>query len=208
MGKAQATRSAILEHAVQLASKEGLEGLTIGRLASDLSMSKSGLFAHFGSKQDLQLATIEAAGRRFYEAVIEPAAREPEGALRLRAYCERYMRTLREGLFSGGCFWAAASAEFDDKPGQVREAIQQAVRAWLGELERQAQIAGVEDPAGLAFEIYALGLGANAFTRLLDDRAALERASAAVARRLPATSLQAGDACDRQIGATVPQVAG
>jgi AcrR family transcriptional regulator len=185
MGKAQATRSAILEHAVELASREGLEGLTIGRLASELKMSKSGLFAHFGSKQDLQLATIEAAGRRFYDAVIEPAASAPEGAPRLCAYCERYMQTLKGELFSGGCFWAAVSAEFDDRPGPVREAIQQTVRAWLGELERQAQIAGVEDPQGLAFEIYALGLGANTFTRLLDDRSAVTRAQEAVGRRLP-----------------------
>lgn len=208
MGKAQATRSAILEHAVEIASREGLEGLTIGRLASDLSMSKSGLFAHFGSKQDLQLATIEAAGRRFYEAVIVPATSKAEGAPRLCAYCERYMQTLSEGLFSGGCFWAAAAAEFDDKPGPVREAIQQAVRAWLGELKRQAQIAGVDDPEGLAFEIYALGLGANALTRLLDDETAIGRARAAVARRLPATSVAGACASDRQTGATTSPVAG
>jgi AcrR family transcriptional regulator len=202
MGKAQATRSAILQHAVDLASKEGLEGLTIGRLASDLAMSKSGLFAHFGSKQDLQMATIEAAGMRFYEAVIAPAASVPEGAPRLRTYCERYMRTLRDGLFSGGCFWAAASAEFDDKPGPVREAIQQAVRAWLGELQRQAQIAGAEDPYGLAFEIYSLGLGANAFARLLDDHDAVSRASEALERRLLATHAIAESTTDRAGHAT------
>lgn len=186
MSKAQSTREAILERAVDLASREGLEGLTIGSLASELSMSKSGLFAHFGSKQDLQLATIEAASQRFYEAVVAPAAQAPEGAPRLRAYCELYMQKLQEGLFEGGCFWAAVSTEFDDKPGPVRQAVENAVHSWLAALEHEARIAGVADPAGLAFEIYALGLGANTFARLLGDRDAYERARAAIERRVPA----------------------
>lgn len=185
MGKAAATKEAILERAVDLASEEGLDGLTIGRLSTDLAMSKSGLFAHFGSKQDLQLATIEAASRRFFEAVVAPALQAPEGAQRLRAYCERYLQTLKENLFAGGCFWAAAGAEFDDKPGPVREAVEAAVRAWLSALEHEAEIAGVADPAGLAFEIYALGLGANACSRLLGDRDALGRAREAIMARLP-----------------------
>lgn len=188
MSKAQSTRETILERAVDLASREGLEGLTIGRLASDLSMSKSGLFAHFGSKQDLQLATIEAASRRFYEAVVAPAALALEGAPRLRAYCELYMRSQQEGLFEGGCFWAAVSAEFDDKTGPVRRAIEDAVRSWLAALEHEARVAGVADPAGLAFEIYALGLGANTFARLLGDEQAVERAREAVLARLPSTA--------------------
>ncbi len=185
VGKAERTREAILERAVDLASEEGLDGLTIGRLAGELSMSKSGLFAHFGSKQDLQLATVQAAGGRFFEAVIAPAAQVPEGAARLRAYCERYMQTLREGLFAGGCFWAAASAEFDDKPGPVRQAIEDSVRAWLAALEHEARIAGVADPAGLAFEIYALGLGANTFARLLGEQQGISRAREAVLQRIP-----------------------
>jgi AcrR family transcriptional regulator len=185
VGKAERTREAILERAVDLASEEGLDGLTIGRLAGELSMSKSGLFAHFGSKQDLQLATVQAAGGRFFEAVIAPAAQVPEGAARLRAYCERYMQTLREGLFAGGCFWAAASAEFDDKTGPVRQAIEDSVRAWLAALEHEARIAGVADPAGLAFEIYALGLGANTFARLLGEQQGIARAREAVLQRIP-----------------------
>jgi AcrR family transcriptional regulator len=186
MGKAQSTREAILDRAVDIASQEGLEGLTIGRLSSELSMSKSGLFAHFGSKQELQLATIEAASQRFFEAVVAPALLAPEGALRLRAYCQRYIQTQQEGLFAGGCFWAAASAEFDDKPGPVRQAVEEAVRSWLAALEHEARIAGVADPAGLAFEIYALGLGANSFSRLLADSHAFGRAMAAIERRMPA----------------------
>lgn len=188
MGKAQSTREAILERAVDLASREGLEGLTIGRLASDLKMSKSGLFAHFGSKQELQLATIGAASARFYEAVLQPAERVPEGMRRLRAYCEGYIACLERQLFPGGCFWAAAGAEFDDRPGEVRDAVQAAVRFWLTALQRQAAIAGVPDPGGLAFEIYALGLGANACTRLLADSQAAGRARVAIERALEAAS--------------------
>src|SRR5271163_4442038 len=156
--KAADTRSAILERAVDVASVEGLEGLTIGRLASELRMSKSGLFAHFGSKEDLQLATLEAAAARFYVEVVAPAQHEREGARRLRAYCEGYMGYLERGVFAGGCFWAGAAAEFDDRPGSVRDAIKAGVVAWMGELERQAAIAGVEDPAALAFEMYSFGL--------------------------------------------------
>src|SRR5215467_8727521 len=110
-----ATRAAILDRAVDLASGEGLEGLTIGRLAAELEMSKSGLFAHFGSKQELQLATVEAAALRFRDAVIEPARQAPEGAPRLRAMAERYLDHI--DLYSGGCFWGATSAEYDDRPG-------------------------------------------------------------------------------------------
>ncbi len=183
--KAATTRRGILERAVDLASVEGLEGLTIGRLASDLAMSKSGLFAHFGSKEELQLATVEAAGRRFFEAVVAPARQEPEGAARLRAYCELYLGYLERGVFAGGCFWAAAAAEFDDRPGPVREAVRAGVAGWLGELERQAQAAGVKEATELAFEVYSLGLGANVYSRLLGDGRAFERARAAIERRMP-----------------------
>jgi AcrR family transcriptional regulator len=186
VGKAASTRETILQRAVDIASTEGLEGLTIGSLASDLQMSKSGLFAHFGSKQELQIATIEAASHRFQAAVIVPAQEAPEGAARLHAYCERYLSQMEGGLFAGGCFWAATTAELDDKPGPVRDAVRLAVSSWLAELERQAAIAGVQDAAGLAFEIYALGLGANAGHRLLCDREAFARAWAAIERRLPA----------------------
>jgi AcrR family transcriptional regulator len=139
--KGTTTRVAILKHAVDLASTEGLEGLTIGRLASDLQMSKSGLFAHFGSKEELQLATVDAAAQRFYVAVIAPAQTQTEGAPRLWAYCERYLDYLEREVFAGGCFWAAAATEFDDRPGAVRDAVRAGVLGWLGELERQAVIA-------------------------------------------------------------------
>ena len=121
--KAATTRASILERAVNIASVDGLQGLTIGRLAGELRMSKSGLFAHFGSKEELQLATIEAAAARFYDEVVAPAQSEAEGAARLRAYCERYVDYLQRKVFAGGCFWAAAAAEFDDRPGPVRDAV-------------------------------------------------------------------------------------
>ena len=179
------TREAILERAVDLGSAEGLEGLTIGRLAGELGMSKSGLFRHFGSKQDLQLAAIEAASRRFVAEVIEPALGAPEGAARLRAICEAYLDHLERQVFSGGCFWGAVSAEFDDRPGPVRDAVRGGVAAWVGELARQAEIAGVAEPERLAFEILALGQGANARYRLLGDERAFGWARHAFERILP-----------------------
>jgi AcrR family transcriptional regulator len=182
-GKGEQTRAAILDRAVDLASAEGLDGLTIGRLATELGMSKSGLFAHFGSKQELQLATVEAAARRFAAAVIEPALSAPDGVPRLRALGERYLDHL--DLYSGGCFWAATSAEFDDRPGPVRDAIAAALDAWVGELTRQAQIAGAEDPDRIAFELYAIVMGVNARYRLNGDRRVIDYARHAF-RRLEA----------------------
>jgi AcrR family transcriptional regulator len=165
--KGEQTRAAILDRAVDLASAEGLEGLTIGRLATELGLSKSGLFAHFGSKQELQLATVEAAARRFATAVIEPSLSAPDGVPRLRALGERYLEHL--DLYSGGCFWAATSAEFDDRPGPVRDAIAAALDAWIGELTRQARVAGAEDPDRVAFELYAVVMGVNSRYRLSGD---------------------------------------
>jgi AcrR family transcriptional regulator len=178
--KGEQTRAAILERAVDLASAEGLEGLTIGRLAAELRMSKSGLFAHFGSKQELQLATVEAAAERFRSAVIEPAMSAPDGAERLLALGERYLEHL--DLYSGGCFWGATSAEYDDRPGPVRDAIAAALDAWLAELERQATIAGVANPKLFAFELYAVIMGANSRFRLSGDRQVFEYAREALER--------------------------
>ncbi len=179
-GKGAETRAAILDRAVDLASIEGLEGLTIGRLAAELRMSKSGLFAHFGSKQELQLATIAAAAERFRAAVIEPARSVPDGAPRLRAMGEAYLDHL--DLYSGGCFWGATSAEYDDRPGPVRDAIAAALDTWLAELERQATIAGVEQPQRFAFELYAVVMAANARYRLSGDAKVFEHARAALRR--------------------------
>jgi AcrR family transcriptional regulator len=182
--KGTATRHAILDRAADLASAEGLEGITIGRLAAELELSKSGLFAHFGSKQDLQLATVDHAARRFYDEVVGPAQAHAEGKARLQAYWHDYLGYLQREVFAGGCFWAAAAAEFDDRPGPVRSAIRARLKAWLDELERQASIAGAPDGAALAFEIYSFGLGANAYARLLGDESAFDRARSLIQARL------------------------
>jgi AcrR family transcriptional regulator len=184
--KATGTRDAILERAVDLASTEGLEGLTIGRLASELGLSKSGLFGHFGSKEELQLATIEHAAKRFIAEVVEPAYRDKsEGPERLRALVDRYIDHLADGVFPGGCFWSAASAEFDGRPGPVRDAVKGGTAAWLAELERQAKAAGADDPKQVAFELYALAAAANQRFQLFGDRDAFERARRGMERLLP-----------------------
>ncbi|HWO82835.1 MAG TPA: TetR/AcrR family transcriptional regulator [Solirubrobacterales bacterium] len=188
--KGARTRASILTRAVDLASAEGLEGLTIGRLAAELRMSKSGLFAHFGSKQELQLATVAAAAERFTARVIEPALELPDGAPRLRAMAERYLDQLQD--YSGGCFWAATSAEYDDRPGPVRDAIAAALDAWLRELERQARTAGVEDPERFAFELFSLVMGANSRYRLSGDRAVFAYAREAIDRLLGELPGEAG----------------
>jgi AcrR family transcriptional regulator len=183
-GKGASTRAAILDRAVDLASAEGLEGLTIGRLATELEMSKSGLFAHFGSKQELQLAAVETAAQRFAAAVVEPALASAKGAPRLRAIADAYLAHLDRDAYSGGCFWAATSAEYDDRPGPVRDAIAAALDTWLGELERQARIAGAAEPGRFAFELYAVVMAANSRYRLSGDRAAFDYARQAIDRLL------------------------
>jgi len=192
--KGAETREAILERAVDLASEEGLEGLTIGRLAAELELSKSGLFGHFGSKQELQLATVGAAANRFVREVVVPIQGVEPGAARLRALCEQYVSYLERDVFPGGCFWAAAAAEFDARPGPVREAIEDTTAAWQRALEREAEIARVGDPKQLAFELQSLVQGANFAYQLFGDRGAFGRARRAIDRLLPAGSVEVDDA--------------
>jgi AcrR family transcriptional regulator len=179
-------RDAILERAVEVASEEGLEGLTIGRLSSELGLSKSGLFGHFGSKEELQLAAIDAANAIFFREVIDPALGEPDGAARLRAYCDRWVGYLERKVFSGGCFFAAASTEFDGRPGPVRDKLREGQGAWLQELAKHARLAGAEDPDQLVFEVYSVVQGANASYQLFEDEEAYVRARRALGRLLPA----------------------
>ena len=189
--KGERTRQAILEAAVDLASVEGLEGLTIGRLAAELAMSKSGLFAHFGSKEELQLATIETARAVFIREVIGPAFEAERGLPRLWKLCDIWLAYVEGGVFRGGCFFAAAAAEFDSRPGPVRDLIAGIMKTWLGMLQRavaEAQAEGQLDaeaaPAQLAFEFNALEMGANWAFQLHDDRQAFARARAAILARL------------------------
>ena len=185
------TRQAILRRAVDVASEEGLEGLTIGRLAAETGMSKSGLFAHFGSKEELQLATVEAAREVFIEAVIGPALESARGLARLRRLCEVWLDYANGQVFRGGCFFFAASAEFDGRPGPVRDRVAAIMREWLAVLERtvrEAQDAGElgreVKPAQLAFEINALELGANWAFQLYGDARVFAQTRAAILRRL------------------------
>ena len=184
------TRRAILRKAVNIASLEGLEGLTIGELASTLRISKSGLFAHFGSKEDLQCAVVDEARDIFIEKVIRPAA-QLRGLRLLRALCENLLAYGEEKTFPGGCFFSAASLEFDDRPGPVRDRIVGLMKKWLGNLERaarDAQDAGEirqdVDARQLAFEIHALDMGGNWSSRLFRDESAFRSAKVAILRRI------------------------
>ena len=185
------TRRAILESAVHIASAEGLEGLTIGRLATELSMSKSGLFAHFGSKEELQVATVEAARAIFIYEVIKPAFDAPEGLPRLWKLCDIWLSHVQKGVFRGGCFFAAVAAEFDSRPGPVRDRIAEIMKEWLNALRNaivEAQSVGhldkEIDAIQLAFEFNSLELGANWAYQLYGDPKAFERAREAIRERL------------------------
>jgi AcrR family transcriptional regulator len=184
------TRRAILRKAVNIASLEGLEGLTIGKLAQALHISKSGLFAHFGSKQDLQCAVVDEARDIFVEIVVLPAA-QLRGLRLLRALCENWLSYGEQKIFPGGCFFSAASLEFDDRPGPVRDRIVGLMKKWLENLEhaaRDAQSVGEirkeVDVRQLAFEIQALAMGGNWSSRLFRDQSAFSSAKAAILRRI------------------------
>jgi AcrR family transcriptional regulator len=182
------SRAETLDAAVQLASVVGLEGLTIGRLAHELEMSKSGLVGRFGSKQDLQLAALDLAAETFRRTVYEPAAKRPAGLLRLGAICDAWMGYLRRPPFPGGCFLTTASVEFDARPGPVNAEVKRVMRRWLRLLEREARTAIDQgelpqetDPRDVAFAINALAVGANCEYQLHRDRGSLERARRAMA---------------------------
>lgn len=189
--KGERTREAILDEAARLATIDGLEGLSIGGLARATGMSKSGLYAHFGSKLDLQLATIEDARRTFVEEVLVPALRAPRGIERLLALCEAFLSHVERRVFPGGCFFAAAAVDVGTRPGPVRDAIVEQRLEWLKLLERLAreatelgQLQSGADPAQLAFELQALLVAANTSFILQGDRTVFDRALDAIHARL------------------------
>jgi AcrR family transcriptional regulator len=193
IAKGARTRESILRVAVNLASVEGLQGLTIGRLADELKMSKSGLFAHFGSKEELQLATVDMARDIFVEHVIRPGLAQPAGMPRLWALCENWLGHVEARVFEGGCFFAAASFEFDSRPGPVRDRIVEAMKDWLFTLARavdEARKAGhlkpAVDPQQLAFEIHSLAIGAHWGFQLLGDKQALNNVRSNILGRIRA----------------------
>jgi AcrR family transcriptional regulator len=189
--KGQRTRNAILDVAARLATEEGLEPLSIGRLAGAAGMSKSGLFAHFGSKEELQLATVDHAAAIFVEEVIAPARAAPEGLARVWALCEGMIDYSERQVFPGGCFFASASFEFKRKPGPVRGRVEASVRNWRSYLTHaveRAQAAGdLDDALGageIAFELDAFAQAANMQYQLLGDERVFDEARRAVRERL------------------------
>jgi AcrR family transcriptional regulator len=191
MGKGAETRERILEHALRVASREGFEGLTVAGLATDLALSKSGLFAHFGSKDALQVQVLECATTRFLDAVVRPSLEAPRGEPRVREIFERWLAMANDEAMPGGCPIIAAAIEFDDRPGPQRDFLVAAQREWFATLSHAARLC-VEvghfradtDPDQFAFEFYALILGYHHAGRLLRDPKAQARVRAAFGRLL------------------------
>jgi AcrR family transcriptional regulator len=174
------TRRTIVRHAVDVASLKGLTGLSLGLLAADLGLSKSGVQTLFGTKENLQVAAAEAAREAFVDAVVRPALAAPQGVARLRALVERWVAYVEAPLFPGGCFWAANLADFDSRPGPVRDALVRHQRDWRGLLAgtlRDATDAGEIAPLDAdlaAFQLDAVLLAANTALRLGDGDAVLK----------------------------------
>ena len=189
--KSERTREAILRTAVALASVQGLEDLSIGDLADELEMSKSGLFAHFGSKEELQLAVIETARQIFIDEVAAPALKAEKGLPRLWGFCDGWLSYAERKVFPGGCFFTGVAFEFDGRAGPVRDRIAALMQEWLDALTRavhEAQKAGHLrtniDAEQLGFEIHALGMGAIWASQLLDDKKAFDKVRAILCARL------------------------
>jgi AcrR family transcriptional regulator len=190
--RGDSTRRAILGRAMQIASAEGLDGLSLARLADELGMSKSGLFAHFGSKEELQLSTLRAARAVFTQRAVEPAEEIPAGIARLSALLRAWLLEYVGGdAFEGGCLFMEAAAEFDNRPGPVRDLVAETMGMWLALLQDQARVAQADgelakgvDPERLAWELHAFGLALNWERQLMGGAAAGERAYAAVEDRL------------------------
>jgi AcrR family transcriptional regulator len=186
MRKGQRTRQDILGQAVALASEYGLEGLTIGSLADRLGMSKSGLFAHFGSKEDLQLATLMNARERFERVVFSPALAAPRGLPRLRDLFRRWLAWGDDPATPGGCVIIGATIEYDDRPGPIRDALVASQQDLRRTLARAVEIAVEEkhlrqdtDAQQFAFDLFAIAYAAHHDRRLLKDPAAVTRATTA-----------------------------
>src|ERR1700722_221839 len=185
------TRSTILRAAASLATVDGLEGLSIGHLAAAIGMSKSGLYAHFGSKQELQLATVEEAARIFQEEVVQPALAAAPGLAQLTAVCEAFFDHLQRRTFPGGCFMASAALEMGTRPGPVKELVAAfqsqfaaLIRGFAATALEQNELPASEDPDRLAFELNGIILAADTNFVLHDDPAVLDLARQIVHQRL------------------------
>ena len=190
--KGAVTRHAVLERAIALASRVGLGGLTIGTLADDLDLSKSGLFGHFRSKEALQIQVLEHASARFVEAVVRPALAQPRGEPRLQALFERWLDWAHSSPMPGGCLFVAAATELDDQTGPVRDRLQQLQRDWLAVIATSFR-KGIEeghfpsdaDPDQFAHDLYGVMLAYHHAQRLLQDPKAEARARHAFEALLP-----------------------
>ena len=185
------TRGAILRAAASLATVDGLEGLSIGNLAAAIGMSKSGLYAHFGSKQELQLATVEEAERIFQAEVVQPALAARPGLAQLAAVCEAYLDYLQRRVFPGGCFFAVTALEMGTRPGPVKERVAAIysgytalLRTFAAAALEQHELPAREDPDRLAFELHAILLAADTKFVLNDDPTVLDLARQVVHQRL------------------------
>jgi AcrR family transcriptional regulator len=189
--EAAQTRQAIIERAVQTASIEGLEGVTIGRLADDLGMSKAGVIGHFGNKTDLQRAALRQAQQIFTKQVWEPAQDEPAGLPRLLAICDAWVAHIANSPFPGGCFMCTVSTEWDARNGGVREDVRSGWERWAKQLRREASTArdqgelpAATDPDQVVFELMGIAMSLNQSLQLLEDRRAVARARRAMRRAL------------------------
>jgi AcrR family transcriptional regulator len=196
------TRRAILQTAVNVASVDGLEGLTIGRLATELKMSKSGLFAHFGSKEELQISTVRAAAAIFVHRVMRPAeeAHEP-GLARLYETLRLWIDYIERGVFAGGCFFSNATVEMGGRGGPVRDVVWEQMGLWYGALADAArdaiargELRAETDPEQLAFEVDAVGSAVSSGWLLAHDPVVFQRGHRAILSRLEADATEAGRA--------------
>lgn len=186
--KGELTRAAILDAALAIARRDGLEGLTIGDLAAQMRMSKSGVFAHFGSREELQRAVLAEYAARFVAAVLAPAVRRTRGLARLQAILDNWLKLMRREI-EQGCLMISGSIEYDDRPGPMRDAVVGIIRGWSAELHRAIEDAKATgelradtDAAQLAFEIYGLMLGFHQNARLLRAADSTRRARAGLQR--------------------------
>jgi AcrR family transcriptional regulator len=189
MGKGKETKYAILQRGLNMASQVGLENVTIGSLAKAMDMSKSGLFAHFQSKENLQLEILEYAADHFTGNVVAPAIREASGVARIRKLVENWIRW--GARLTGGCIFVSAATEFADRPGKVRDALQRQQKEWIESLGKIAESAVKTgefradiDTEQFAFDLYSLLLGFHYYQRMLDDEKTRKRQEAALDRLL------------------------
>ncbi len=190
--KGDITRAAIVETALAIARRDGLEGLTIGALAAQMRMSKSGVFAHFGAREELQRAVLAEYAARFVDTVLRPAVRRPRGLARLQAILDNWLKLMAREI-EQGCLMISGSTEYDDRPGPMRDAVVEIIRGWTAELlhaiedaKATGELRADLDAGQLAFEIYGLMLGFHQNARLLRASNSARRARAGLQRLIEA----------------------